>query len=164
MSRSVQNISGASMKLMGSLVLSGVCLLTACGEAPQPVSKSESSQPAPAGYGAPPQQAAPATAPATGQPEAAAELPPVPESIQKLEKEYSAKSGDAKVKAELAKAKLDYGNELMFKSALPPKIKYRAALKMYREVLALDPANEEALKNKAQIEDIYKSMGRPVPS
>ena len=39
----------------------------------------------------------------------------------------------------------------------------RPALKYYREVLKADPKNEEALKNKKQIEDIYESMGMPIP-
>lgn len=55
------------------------------------------------------------------------------------------------------------GNYLMFEAGLPPREKYRPALKYYREVLKADPKNEEALKNKKQIEDIYESMGMPVP-
>ena len=55
------------------------------------------------------------------------------------------------------------GNYLMFEAGLPPKEKYRPALKYYREVLKADPKNEEALKNKKQIEDIYESMGMPIP-
>ncbi|MCY7362170.1 MAG: hypothetical protein LH629_08920 [Ignavibacteria bacterium] len=54
-------------------------------------------------------------------------------------------------------------NYLMFEAGLPPKEKYRPALKYYREVLKADPENEEALKNKKQIEDIYESMGMPIP-
>lgn len=55
------------------------------------------------------------------------------------------------------------GNYLMFEAGLPPREKYRPALKYYREVLKADPKNEEALKNKKQIEDIYESMGMPIP-
>jgi hypothetical protein len=36
-------------------------------------------------------------------------------------------------------------------------------LKKYRRVLELDPGNTEASENKKQIEDIYQSMGMPIP-
>jgi hypothetical protein len=43
------------------------------------------------------------------------------------------------------------------------RVKYRAALEDYRKSLKADPANAEAKTNKKMIEDIYRSMGRPVP-
>lgn len=58
---------------------------------------------------------------------------------------------------------MEAANYLMFQADLPPKKKYRPALKRYRRVLQLDPGNKEAAANKQQIEDIYKSMGMPVP-
>jgi len=54
-------------------------------------------------------------------------------------------------------------NYLMFEAGLPAKEKYRPALKYYRKVLEVDPKNAEALTNKKQIEDIYESMGMPIP-
>jgi len=54
-------------------------------------------------------------------------------------------------------------NYLMLEANLPAREKYRPALKYYRKVLELDPKNEEAMKNKKQIEDIYESMGMPIP-
>jgi hypothetical protein len=54
-------------------------------------------------------------------------------------------------------------NYLMFDADLTPKKKYRPALKRYRRVLELDPSNQEASANKKQIEDIYQSMGMPIP-
>ena len=54
-------------------------------------------------------------------------------------------------------------NYLMFEANLSPRKKYRPALKRYRRVLELDPKNEEALQNKTQIEEIYKSMGIQIP-
>jgi hypothetical protein len=55
-------------------------------------------------------------------------------------------------------------NYLTFEAELSPKKKYKPALQRYRRVLELDPANAEALKNKKQIEDIYESMGMPIPN
>jgi len=54
-------------------------------------------------------------------------------------------------------------NYLMFEANLTPKKKYRPALKRYKRVVELDPNNAEANENKAQIEDIYRSMGMPIP-
>jgi len=58
---------------------------------------------------------------------------------------------------------LTAANYLMFEANLSPKKKYKPALQRYRRVLELDPSNKEAKENKQQIEDIYKSMGMPVP-
>lgn len=58
---------------------------------------------------------------------------------------------------------LTAANYLMFEADLPPKEKFGQALGRYRRVLQLDPANNEAFENKQQIEDIYKSMGKPIP-
>jgi len=60
-------------------------------------------------------------------------------------------------------AQMKAANYLMFEADLPPKDKYKPALQRYRRVLELDPGNSEALANKKQIEDIYKSMGKPIP-
>jgi len=54
-------------------------------------------------------------------------------------------------------------NYLMFEANLSPKKKYPPALRRYRRVLQLDPANKEALENKNEIEDIYRSMGMSIP-
>lgn len=58
---------------------------------------------------------------------------------------------------------LTAANYLMFEANLSPKKKYKPALKRYRRVLELDPSNKEAAENKKQIEDIYQSMGMPIP-
>ncbi len=54
-------------------------------------------------------------------------------------------------------------NYLMFDATLSPRDKYRPALKYYRKVLEINPKNQEAAKNKKQIEDIYVQMGMPIP-
>jgi len=56
------------------------------------------------------------------------------------------------------------GKYLMFEAKLNPKKKYGPALKHFKRVLELDPNNKEAMSNRMQIEDIYNSMGRPIPN
>ena len=51
----------------------------------------------------------------------------------------------------------------MYDANLPPKDKYRPALKLFRRVLSMDPDYEEAKINKDKIEEIYEMMGKPVP-
>ena len=63
----------------------------------------------------------------------------------------------------LAVKHLDAGNYLMFKATLNPRKKYGPALKQYNRILELQPDNAEAKANKKQIEDIYESLGRPIP-
>ncbi len=67
-------------------------------------------------------------------------------------------------KKECISKQLAAANYLMFEANLSPKKKYKPALQRYRRVLELDPANKEAQENKKQIEDIYQSMGMPVPN
>lgn len=70
---------------------------------------------------------------------------------------------DSNLKKELITKHMTAGNYLMFEANLSPKKKYKPALKHYRRVLELDPNNVEAQRNKTQIEEIYTSMGRPIP-
>lgn len=53
--------------------------------------------------------------------------------------------------------------KIMLDPALAPKDKYPKALGMFRDALKIDPGNVLATKSITLIEDIYKSMGRPVP-
>jgi len=45
----------------------------------------------------------------------------------------------------------------------PRKKKYPSALRQYRLVATIDPANAEAKQNINLIEGIYNQMGRPIP-
>lgn len=76
---------------------------------------------------------------------------------------YMQSKSDADKKEAINK-QLTAANYLMFEANLPSKKKYRPALKRYRRVLELDPSNKEAQENKKQIEDIYESMGMPIPN
>ena len=76
---------------------------------------------------------------------------------------YQKSKSDEDKKAAVEK-QMEAANYLMFQADLPPKQKYRPALKRYRRVLELDPGNKEAAANKQQIEDIYKSMGMEIPN
>ena len=90
--------------------------------------------------------------------------------IVKLEKEYNfAKTALAKApKDEKAKKRFVtigalFGHESMMSPALDRKVKYRQALRVYREVLKVDPTNPVAKSDSEMIIKIYKSLGRPVP-
>lgn len=66
-------------------------------------------------------------------------------------------------KSAAVKKSMDAAMYLMYDAQLPPRDKYKPALKYFRIVLKLDPANEEAKINKEKIEEIYESMGKPIP-
>ena len=53
--------------------------------------------------------------------------------------------------------------KVMLDPALAPKEKYPKALAMFRNALKIDPDNALAKDGVTLIEDVYKSMGRPVP-
>lgn len=73
------------------------------------------------------------------------------------------KPGDATLKKAYVTASLDLADKTMKSGALDSTVKYPAALKIYREVLKVDPANAEAKEWIGMIESIYQSMGKPVP-
>ena len=81
----------------------------------------------------------------------------------KAKKAFDAKKEDAAVKGEYVKATVALGDANMYSTDLDAKVKYRTALKYYREALKTDPANKEAGASKDMIESIYKQMGRPIP-
>ena len=76
---------------------------------------------------------------------------------------YDKAPTDAGAKAKYVAATARLGSANMMSETLDRKVKYKVALKYYREALKVDPKNEESLKNKELIESIYKQMGRPVP-
>lgn len=76
---------------------------------------------------------------------------------------YKKKPKDAKVKKTYVSSTVALGTATMNAGSLRPQVKYAGALRLYREALAIDPKNKEALANKKMIEDIYQSMGRPIP-
>jgi hypothetical protein len=78
------------------------------------------------------------------------------------DEQYLKDKSDANKRNAIAK-NLAAGNYMMFDANVPPKEKYRPALKYYRRVLELDPKNDEAEKNKTRIEEIYTQMGMPIP-
>ncbi len=79
-----------------------------------------------------------------------------------FEEEYK-KNSTEENKRILIEKNMAAGNYLMYQAELNPKKKYGPALKLFKRVLELDPKNQEAMNNKMQIEDIYNSMGRPIP-
>jgi len=74
------------------------------------------------------------------------------------------KSSSEENKKSLVEKHMAAGVYLMYQANLNPKKKYGPALKHFKRVLELDPNNQEAISNKMQIEDIYNSMGRPIPN
>lgn len=82
---------------------------------------------------------------------------------QAAKKKFVAKKSDKKLKKSYVDLTLKLAHDTMVSPPLAPRVKYPKALKLYAEVLKVDPKNAEAAKNKKMIEDIYKSMGRPIP-
>jgi hypothetical protein len=110
-------------------------------------------------------------APAASAPESAAPSPtPVAAShqdllqqVEQLESAYQQSPADAGVKARLIATKYDYATALMADPQVRPMEKYPTALKAFKEILAMEPEHAKAAEQKQVIEDIYRSMGRPVP-
>lgn len=78
-------------------------------------------------------------------------------------KKYSAKKTDVKLKKAYLDATLAFANGVMYTPVYKSTVKYPKALRLYREVLTLDPKNKVATESRDTIESIYRSMGKPIP-
>jgi hypothetical protein len=85
------------------------------------------------------------------------------QKLAELEAKLEKNPGDAAVKKELVDAHFRVGHAMMYDDDLPPRVKYPGALKHFRRTLELEPGHAKAAAEKKQIEDIYRSMGRPIP-
>jgi tetratricopeptide (TPR) repeat protein len=78
--------------------------------------------------------------------------------------EFEKAPEDNAIKAKFVDLSLQLAYDAMMSEELSAREKYPKALALYREVLKVEPENKEASDWKTQIEDIYRSMGRPVPT
>ncbi|MEZ0326168.1 MAG: hypothetical protein ACAH95_09690 [Fimbriimonas sp.] len=76
---------------------------------------------------------------------------------------YVKKPNDAKVKKAYAAAAANYGYESMISPVLDRSVKYRQALRLFREAMKIEPNHPLAKPASDKIIQIYKSLGRPVP-
>ncbi|MFQ3586223.1 MAG: hypothetical protein SNJ74_12585 [Fimbriimonadaceae bacterium] len=86
------------------------------------------------------------------------------EEYRKAKTEHTRAPRDAAKRKAYVDATMKLGMETMTALSMPPREKYPKALRLFREVLRVDPKNKEAAKWRDQIVDIYRSMGRPVPT
>jgi hypothetical protein len=133
---------------MNRLVLTGLAVLCLAGSSIPSMAIGQKGQPPYAGGGAD------ASDPDVDKLVAAA---------QKLEKQAKAKPKDAKLKLKVAEAFYQAGHTMMMSPKLAPRVKYRGALAHFRTTLKYNSKHVKAAEEKKTIEDIYKSMGRPVP-
>lgn len=86
------------------------------------------------------------------------------EKLQRASQAAFAKAPkDPQKKKSYVQLTLTLANNVQASMALGSKEKYPKALRLYRDVLKVEPKNKEALFHKNRIEAIYKSMGRPIP-
>jgi hypothetical protein len=67
-------------------------------------------------------------------------------------------------KRELAAVYVQRGTARMMDPQAAPHLKYPAALSDFREAMRLDPANQIAAGSAQLIEEIYRGLGKPVPT
>ena len=85
------------------------------------------------------------------------------EAIADLDAAYKKNPGSSDYRKALAGAYFAQGQSTMNDAQLPPMRKYPAALASFRKAVELDPQHAEAKSNIKMIEDVYTSMGRPIP-
>jgi tetratricopeptide (TPR) repeat protein len=85
------------------------------------------------------------------------------EAITALQAANKANPKSVEVKNILVEALLAKADSVMYDESAPPRTKYPTALRTYRQVLTVDKDNKKAQDNVNTIENIYKSMGRPIP-
>ncbi|MFZ1731785.1 MAG: hypothetical protein WBQ23_15915 [Bacteroidota bacterium] len=134
------------------IILSTVFLFSACGQKKEAATEQPAEQPAAGMTQAPSKQDITDAA-----------LIKIDADIQKYadDVEDAKKQGD---KAQLTQAYITFGDYMQYESSVSPREgKYHRALVEYRKALELDPSNQKVVSEITQIEDIYRSMGRPIP-
>jgi tetratricopeptide (TPR) repeat protein len=154
------------MRKMALVVCLGLIMLfVACdGNQPKPISENDKSfdsgqvKPATSTSGAP-------YGGDSSNPTGAKKVPDIekPAALVELEKAYEKNPNDAETKKKLVQATYDLGRKIEYDDALPPFVKYPQALSLFTQALELDPTHKEALAEKEQIENIYRSMNKPIP-
>ena len=77
--------------------------------------------------------------------------------------QVSSTAAGSEGKQQQAQKLAEDAQKVMLDPALPPREKYPKALAMFRNALKIDPDNALAKDGVNLIEDVYRSMGRPVP-
>lgn len=90
-------------------------------------------------------------------------LAPLAKSADTAEAKLKKSPKDAAAKKAYVEAAYKFGYGAEYSNTLSPRVKYRAALALYRKALAVDPKHQPSLTEKGKIEDIYKSMPGGVP-
>jgi TPR repeat protein len=92
------------------------------------------------------------------------------EKLSKAEKDYNASKKafeknkkDAKLKKKYVDSTNTFALANMYSATLSTKVKYRNALKYFREVLSVEPKNKIAREQSDMIISIYQQMGLPIP-
>ncbi len=141
------------------VILSALLALSACGQKQEATTDSAAQQPA-----------ATAAQPAAKRDVSTATLVKIDEDIQQYadavdaaKAAYEAQENEAN-KTKLFKAYVAFGDYMQYDSNVSPREgKYHRALLEYRNALALNPDDQKVTGEITQIEDIYRSMGRPIP-
>ncbi len=94
----------------------------------------------------------------------AAEVKTYGTAYAKAKKVLAAKPKDKKAKQAFVVAGDRFATATMMSPDLDRKVKYRESLRVYREVLKVDPQNKEAKNNSEMIISIYKQLGKPIPN
>lgn len=90
-------------------------------------------------------------------------LPALKKAFDSAKATMAKKPKDKKARETFIDAGVKYGHESMVSPLLTPHVKYAQALRIYREVLKVDPNNPVAKPESDLIISIYKSMHRPIP-
>ncbi|MDX2064144.1 MAG: hypothetical protein SFX74_00220 [Fimbriimonadaceae bacterium] len=92
-----------------------------------------------------------------------AALVPLERAYLKAKSSFAKKPKDKAAREEFIKRATVFGHESMVSPDLKANVKYRQALRLYREVLKLEPQHPVARPEHDLIVKIYEQMGRPVP-
>lgn len=94
-----------------------------------------------------------------------ADLVPLAKGLSEAEGKLKKSPKSSAVQKTYVEAAFKYGDALMHlpQGKLTPPVQYRAALALFRKVLAVDPKHKGSLEEKKTIDDIYQGMPGGIP-
>lgn len=90
-------------------------------------------------------------------------MKPLSDAYNKAAAAMKKSANDSGARAAYDKATYQFAHAVEYQASLSPRVKYRAALELYRRALKVDPGDTASKKEMETIENIYRTIPGGIP-